>query len=257
MIILALDTATEILSVALHVDPGLETYTLRTGGQTPLPRVYTETRDIGLKHSQVLMPLVGGLLRDADLRLEQVDLVACTRGPGSFTGLRIGMATAKGLAAAIASARGLTEPPLVSVSTLEVMANAVPADQSLVVPVIDGRKNRFYAAVFQLGVRLTPDLDLPATEVMSRILEAAPSEPAPHSDRRPPRAIVTGPHAALFASRIGDPSMIVVDPASRRGHAQALIPLAITEYQKRGPDAPGQGPVYVRDSDAQLSRPKI
>ena len=256
MITLALDTATEILSVALHNDPGLEPYTLRTGRQTPLLRVYTATRDVGLRHSHVLMPLVSRLLVDADLRLDQVDLVACTRGPGSFTGLRIGMATAKGLAAAIASARGLTEPPLVSVSTLEVMAHAVPADQSLVVPVIDGRKNRFYAAVFQLGVRLTPDLDLPATEVMGQIAGAAASEPAPHSHRRSPRAIVTGPHAALFASRIDDPSMIVVDPASRRGHAQALIPLAVTEYQKHGLDAPGQGPVYVRDSDAQLSRPK-
>ncbi|MCK4514728.1 MAG: tRNA (adenosine(37)-N6)-threonylcarbamoyltransferase complex dimerization subunit type 1 TsaB [Spirochaetaceae bacterium] len=252
MITLALDTATEILSVALHNDPGLEPYTLRTGRQTPLLRVYTATRDVGLRHSHVLMPLVSRLLVDADLRLDQVDLVACTRGPGSFTGLRIGMATAKGLAAAIASARGLTEPPLVSVSTLEVMAHAIPSDQSLVVPVIDGRKNRFYAAVFHRGVRLTPDLDLSATEIMDVIAEAKTA-------RRPEnnaRAIVTGPHAALFATRIDDPSMIVVDPASRRGHAEPLIPLAITAYQKHGPDASGQGPVYVRESDAQLSRPK-
>ncbi len=252
MIILALDTATEILSVALHNGPDLEPSTLRTGRQTPLPRVYTETRDIGLKHSHVLMPLVRGLLRDADLRLDQVDLVACTRGPGSFTGLRIGMATAKGLAAAIASARGLTEPPLVSVSTLEVMAHAAASDQSLVVPVIDGRKNRFYAAVFRRGDRLTSDLDLSAMEITGVLAEV---QAARRPKSRGP-AIITGPHAALFATRIDDPSMIVVDPASRRGHAEALIPLAVTAYQKHGPDAPGQGPVYVRDSDAQLSRPK-
>ncbi len=252
MIILALDTATEILSVALRNEPDVEPHPLPPGRQSPPPRVYAATRDIGLKHSHVLMPLVAGLLTDADLRLDQVDLVACTRGPGSFTGLRIGMATAKGLAAAIASARGLTEPPLVSVSTLEVMAHAVPSDQSLVVPVIDGRKNRFYAAVFRRGVRLTTDLDLTAAEIMGIVAEIAAAGP-PVSRAR---AVVTGPHAALFATRIDDPSMIVVDPASRRGHAEPLIPLALAAYQKLGPDVPGQGPVYVRESDAQLSRPQ-
>ncbi len=246
MNVLAFDTATEILSVALRT--------------SPLPHIYTETRDTGLKHSRTLMPLVSRLLADAALPLEQVDLVACTRGPGSFTGLRIGMATAKGLAAAIASARGLDLPPIVSVPTMDVMAHAIPADQSIVVPVIDGRKNRFYAAIFRAGIRLTADLDLAATEIMHEIAQISPSGPAGSPNRRhghqPGGVLVTGPHADLFASRIEDPSLILVDPAFRRGHAETLIPLAVAAYEKDGPDAPGQGPVYVRSSDAELSRPK-
>ena len=248
MIVLAIDTATEILSVALR------TVLL------PLPCLYSATRDTGLKHSSILMPLVSGLLADARLRLEEVDLVACTRGPGSFTGLRIGMATSKGLAAAIASARAMDHPPLVSVSTLEVIASGLPADGSMVIPVIDGRKNRFYAALFQAGIRLTTDLDLSASQVMDRVAEAMRSDSEtglsrPQGAQRA-RVIITGPHAQLFASRLDEQSGFVVDPASRRGHAENLLPLAATEYRKNGPDAPDQGPVYVRESDAQLSRRK-
>jgi len=246
LIVLAIDTATEILSVALRTD------------LPPLPCLYSATRDTGLKHSSILMPLVSSLLTDARLKLEEVDLVACTRGPGSFTGLRIGMATSKGLAAAIASARAMDDPPLISVSTLEVIASALPADESMIVPVIDGRKNRFYAAVFQAGSRLTTDLDLPADQIMDRVAEAMrpdseTGQPRPQGALRA-RVIITGPHAQLFASRLDDRSRFVVDPASRRGHAENLLPLAATEYQENGPDAPDQGPVYVRDSDAQLSR---
>lgn len=246
MNVLAFDTATEILSVALRT--------------SPLPYIYAETRDTGLKHSRMLMPLVSRLLADAALPLEQVDLVACTRGPGSFTGLRIGMATAKGLAAAIASARRLDEPPIVSVSTLDVMAHALSTSQSVVVPVIDGRKNRFYAAIFRAGIRLTADLDLAAAEIMHEIAQISPSgsagSPNRHNASQSGCVLVTGPHADLFASRLDDPSLILVDPAFRRGHAETLIPLAVAAYEKHGPDAPGQGPVYVRSSDAELFRPK-
>ncbi|MEE8440710.1 MAG: tRNA (adenosine(37)-N6)-threonylcarbamoyltransferase complex dimerization subunit type 1 TsaB [Spirochaetia bacterium] len=260
MNILAFDTATEVLSVALRIDPDVAPE--KPAGR---PHVYTEMRDAGLRHSRILMPLVGRLLADADMQLGHVDLVACTRGPGSFTGLRIGMATAKGLAVAIASVQGVSEPPIVSVSTMEVIAHALPSDGSIVVPVVDGRKNRFYAAIFRSGVRLTTDLDLPAMEIMNLIAEAAASGSAGSRVRRQRRrqktrqlvrVIVTGPHADLFASRIRDPTAIVVDPAFRRGHAGSLIPLAVSAYRKHGPDAPGQGPVYVRGSDAELARPK-
>ncbi|MBU8912464.1 MAG: tRNA (adenosine(37)-N6)-threonylcarbamoyltransferase complex dimerization subunit type 1 TsaB [Spirochaetales bacterium] len=259
MNILAFDTATEVLSIALRTAPESETDTPRAGRPVPRPYIYTETRDNGLKHSRMLMPLVGRILDDAAVRLQDVDLVACTRGPGSFTGLRIGMATAKGLAAAIASARKLEEPPIVSVSTLDVMAHALSAGQSAVVPVIDGRKNRFYAAIFRAGIRLTTDLDLAATEIMHRIDQNSPSPPAGSPNGplgpQPGSVLITGPHADLFASRLDDPSRIVVDPAFRRGHAESLIPLAAAAYQKHGPDAPGQGPVYVRSSDAELVGP--
>ena len=103
MNVLALDTSTEILSIALVCDPpGADATRDRTKSE-PLPGTYAVTRDVGLKHSRLLMPLIDRLLGDAGLRPSDLDLVACTRGPGSFTGLRIGMATAKGLATSIAA----------------------------------------------------------------------------------------------------------------------------------------------------------
>ena len=84
MRILALDTSTDILSVALKTDEGWADTSL----------------DLGLKHAERLMDLVDFCLSRAGMRVEDVDLFACAAGPGSFTGLRIGMATVKGLALA-------------------------------------------------------------------------------------------------------------------------------------------------------------
>jgi tRNA threonylcarbamoyladenosine biosynthesis protein TsaB len=205
------------------------------------------------------MPLVSRLMTEAGITTDQLDIVTCTRGPGSFTGLRIGMATAKGLAAAVASARGLQRAPIISVSTLDVIAAALPTDLSLIVPVIDGRKNRFYCAIFRAGKRLTHDLDLGVKEIMAEVDRHRAPAPPINRDRRGQTlvaggVVITGPHARLFASRLGDSSAVFVDPACRRGNAETLIALALERYETDGPDKPEQGPVYVRSSDAELSR---
>ena len=138
---LAVDAATEVLSVALRRD------------RDTASDVLVASRDVGLRHTRRLMTLVHALMDEAELGPIDLDLVSCTRGPGSFTGLRIGMATAKGLAWAVAAARALDRPPLVSVSTLDAMAAAVASTAALVVPVIDGKKGRFYGAAYLAGRR--------------------------------------------------------------------------------------------------------
>ena len=257
MNILAIDTATEVLSVALSVGSGGSRITAPASGSAKSAasrRLYSVTRDVGLRHTRLLMPLVGALLSETGLTARDLDLVACMRGPGSFTGLRIGMSTAKGLAAAIASVRQMSAPPLVSIPTLEVMAHAVPAGRSLIVPVIDGRKNRFYATVFRAGQRLTEDLDLDAGAIMKRVMGFAETAGAGDREEIPgfPEIVITGPHAALFHTRIDSPSHVLIDPCSRRGHAQTLLPLAMAVYSEVGPDSAGQGPVYIRGSDAEM-----
>ena len=76
--------------------------------------------------------------------MEQIDLLACTTGPGSFTGVRIGVSTVKGLALA-------TGKPIVGVSTLEALAmNAFPS-RRLICPLLDARKNQVYAGLYRMG----------------------------------------------------------------------------------------------------------
>ena len=113
-------------------------------------------------HAEVLLPTLDKLFTMAGLTLGCVDLLACTIGPGSFTGLRIGVSTIKGLALA-------TGKPVVGVSTLETLAmNAVPSPR-LICPMLDARKNQVYAGLYRIG----PD-NLPAA-VRPDTLTSAPT----------------------------------------------------------------------------------
>ncbi len=101
------------------------------------------TVNIGKTHSQTLLPMIDRVLSDAEMSVSDLDAIAVSRGPGSFTGLRIGSATAKGLAAS-------AEIPIVDVPTLEALAVGVGnAGGRLICPVIDARRNEVYTALFE------------------------------------------------------------------------------------------------------------
>lgn len=108
----------------------------------------------GLTHSCTLMPMCEDLLNHCNLTLHDVELLAVATGPGSFTGLRIGVATAKGLAWA-------ENKPCAGVSTLEAMAWTVAHMGGELCPVMDARRGQVYHARFLaekgVPVRLTPD----------------------------------------------------------------------------------------------------
>jgi tRNA threonylcarbamoyladenosine biosynthesis protein TsaB len=110
-------------------------------------------------HSETLLTMVKDVLERAKIDIDSIDLLACTVGPGSFTGIRIGVALVKGLA----FGKGI---PCVGVSTLEATAWALREASALIVPVTDARRCGLYNAVFESDgeklTRLTPDkLDLP------------------------------------------------------------------------------------------------
>lgn len=102
--------------------------------------------DLGKTHSQKLLPLVDSLLHLAERSLADLSAVAVTIGPGSFTGLRIGLATVKAWAQALSL-------PIVAVGTLEAAAKAA-ADEGYICPILDARKNQVYCALFQDGRQL-------------------------------------------------------------------------------------------------------
>jgi len=228
MNILVTDTSAQALTVALRTDSFFETRT-------------SESRS--LQHSERLIPTVTELCKDAGITTKDIDLLACTRGPGSFTGLRIGMAAFKGMAFAL-------DKPLVSVSTLEVLAQCVPCFDGAIVTVIDAKKQRWYLAAFENngsgdGVpgRLMPDTD-GIEEDLRDVLK-------PYA-----KVLVTGPDAEAFAPRLQalfPDKTIITDRISHKAVSTALIQAALRKYETDGPDDIGQGPVYLRKSDAEIA----
>ncbi len=144
MLILAIETATEICSIAFAKNEQL----------------IAECRlNVNRVHSEKLIPLIDQLSMDAGIELNQLELIAISSGPGSFTGLRIGMAAAKGLAFALGC-------PLVSVITLDALALQAPVQEGMVLPVIKARPDEVYTAQYEVKA----DQPLPVRKTDYQIL---------------------------------------------------------------------------------------
>lgn len=147
MKILALDSTAKVASVALCEDGNLlGEYTVNNGNT----------------HSETLLPMIEAMLKLLDLTIDDIDAFAVAQGPGSFTGVRIGTATIKGLAFG-------SEKPCVGVSTLEALARNPAIDNGLVCPVMNARRNQVYTALFRATngklERLMPDSAIAITEL--------------------------------------------------------------------------------------------
>ncbi len=155
MRILALETAAKAVSAAVTEDGKV----LAAGFQ-----------DTGLTHSRTLMPIVEGLLRNANMTVADMDAIAVSAGPGSFTGVRIGVSAAKGLAWAV-------DKPCVPVSTLAALARNVAFWDGLVVCAMDARRQQVYNALFEARdgalTRLTEDRAI-ALEDLAEELQSDP-----------------------------------------------------------------------------------
>ncbi len=120
----------------------------------------------GLTHSRTLMPMVESMLKNAGLTLEEMDTVAVAAGPGSFTGLRIGVSAAKGLAWA-------ADKPCVGVSTLEAMAQNLAHMDALLICAMDARRNQVHNAIFEAKngtlTRLTDDRAIAVSELADEL----------------------------------------------------------------------------------------
>ena len=151
MLILAFESTAKAASCAL----------LRDG---KLVSQYTQCS--GLTHSRTLLPMGEDMLKNAELKLADVDLLAVAHGPGSFTGVRIGVSMVKGLAWA-------SDKPCVGVSTLEAMAWHGLAAGGLVCPVMDARRSQVYNALFRIvdgsPRRLTEDRPIALEELAEEL----------------------------------------------------------------------------------------
>lgn len=139
MKVLGIDTSAVVCSVSLVCD-----------GKTALSRTVSE----GLTHSETLLPLIKEILEESRCRVSDLDAIAISHGPGSFTGLRIGISAVKGLAVS-------HNIPCIGVSTVEALAMNALDYEGIVCPVMDARRGEFYNALFRVKdhtlVRLCED----------------------------------------------------------------------------------------------------
>ncbi|MGB4125250.1 MAG: tRNA (adenosine(37)-N6)-threonylcarbamoyltransferase complex dimerization subunit type 1 TsaB, partial [Dethiobacteria bacterium] len=176
LLILGIDTTTLACSVALLDDEAL---------------LAEFTLNIRKTHSERLMPLIDALLKESSIEREQLQAVAVAAGPGSFTGIRIGVSTARALAQGLAI-------PAVGVSTLQALAEAVPSPGALICPLLDARRNELYSALYR-------------------------REPAPPRSLElliPPAAVELGPFTERL-KRYGEPIIFVGEGLAAHGPALA------------------------------------
>lgn len=220
MKILSLDTCTRAGSVALLEDGKV---------------VGAQILDVQATHSERLLPAVDRLLADARWTMADLDLLACAKGPGSFTGLRIGVSTAKGMAFA-------TGKPLVGVNSLEAMALGFSYCQTLLCPMIDARKRQVFTALFKPDGRGGFECERPDESVQAADFASSIKEPC----------LFFGDGADLFAEiiRKAKPDALFIPTALcyPRAVGIALLGEQIHRQGERGLVAH-----YVRVSDAELN----
>jgi len=196
--------------------------------------------NVEVTHSERLLPAVDRALGEARIGLDALGGIAVSIGPGSFTGLRIGLSTAKGLAYA-------TGLPLIGVPTLEAMAWTVPAARWQVCPVLDARKQEVYAALFRHeadGLRRIAEDAAMTPETLCRLIRT--------------RTLFLGdgvePYASLFRERLGD--KLLLPPVASRGARPACVAELGRQRLLRGERDACESliPRYLRPSEAELRR---
>jgi tRNA threonylcarbamoyladenosine biosynthesis protein TsaB len=228
MLILALDTSTSRGSLALLKNQRLQA---------------EFTLDSSTSYLNRLLAHIDFLLQETGNTIQEVDLIAVSRGPGNFTGLRLGLSTAKGLALAVGC-------PVVAVNTLDVLAANFPFADLPVCPVIDAKKNQVYAAFYGsrlTGGRLLSDYLLISPDVLAGYIQ----EPT----------ILTGPglerYGSLFQEVLGDLA-VLPPPEFRHVRAGVLARLGLQQSAAdKIPDLDKLTPFYLRPADAELKKPSI
>lgn len=227
MRILALEASAKSVSVAV------------TENGTLLAQAY---QDRGLTHSVTLMPLLDGMLKTAGLTLDDMDIIAVAQGPGSFTGIRIGVSAAKGLAWAKAL-------PCCGVSTLEAMAYGVTDFEGVVVGAMEARRQQVYNALFRTENGRVTRLCADRAVAMELVAEELAAMPEPK--------LIVGDGAVLlydFLQKAGIGCRLT-SPLHRQQSA-AGVALAAEHLAAQGLTCSAQElqPVYLRLSQAERER---
>jgi tRNA threonylcarbamoyladenosine biosynthesis protein TsaB len=234
MIILAIETSTGAESIAL-----VEAF-LQGTDIFPERRILAESiLNVPSNHSARLMPAIDHLLREVSLSIGEIQGISLALGPGSFTGLRIGVSTVKGLAYAL-------QVPVAGVPTLDALAQNARYASSLVCPILDARKKEVYAALYRGDgsgrlIKMSEDWVLPPAALASRI---------------PEKTLFLGDGVPVYGQelkeRLGTKALFA-PPELFLPRAANVACLSISAFQN-GPtlDLFSFTPIYVRRSEAEI-----
>lgn len=232
MKILALDSSGLVASVALLQDETLVAeYTMN----------YKKT------HSQTLLPMLDEIKRVVDLDLETLDAIAVAAGPGSFTGLRIGSATAKGLGLAL-------HKPLIAVPTLEALAYNLydTSEDTLICPIMDARRKQVYTGIYAFKdhclITVKKQAALPMEELLKELNQLGR------------KVIFLGDGVPVFREMIAEKCQVPCSfaPAHlNRQRAGTVAALGAVYYKAGKLQTAGEHqPEYLRVSQAERERAK-
>ncbi len=228
MKILGLDSSGLVASVAVaQEDDLLAEYTVN----------YKKT------HSQTLLPMLDEIVRMIELDLDAIDAIAVAGGPGSFTGLRIGSATAKGLGFALGK-------PLIQIPTVDGLAYNLWGSRDLVCPLMDARRNQTYTGLYEFqGAMmqvLEPQCAVGIGDIIQKVNEKGRS------------VVFLGDGAPVFRSFIQEHCSVpflFAPPHLNKQRAASLAALGILYYQEgRIQTAAEHCPDYLRLSQAERER---
>lgn len=191
----------------------------------------------GLTHSENLLYMIDAAMGAMKTTAAKLDLIAVSAGPGSFTGVRIGVSMAKGLAFP-------HDTPVCGVSTLDALGENIVYPGGIVCPVMDARRNQFYNALFQDGKRLTKDRCVSFSVIYEEI------------QKRNLPVMLCGDGAALFHSLCENRGAITLaSPCQIDQNALSVALCGYQKYQKGETQGhAGLKPVYLRLSQAERIR---
>ena len=227
MKLICLDTCTRALSVAAMQDGAL---------------VSAMWHRAQVNHSVLLMPMLSQILETLGWDAKDVDFWAAVSGPGSFTGVRIGVSSVRALAHG-------WKKPVVSVNTLEALAMSFPMERALVVPLLDARRDQVYAAAYDMTSGFPKEVMPPCAASLDDFLKRLPEQAAIR---------FVGDGATAHEETLSAiPNAVVTPEYLQFPMASAAAPLA----QKRALEGEickydELEPIYLRDSQAEQSLKK-
>ncbi len=224
MIVLGIDTSSEVATVAIMNEEKLiGEYTIN----------HKKT------HSQKLMPMIEEVFRSCDIKVEEIDLIGVSIGPGSFTGLRIGVATAKAMA-------HIKNIPIAPVNTLESLAFNMNLSKGIICPIMDAQRNQVYSAKYTWENNELIEIEEIDVKDIDTLIEEL--------KERYEEIVVLGEGAILHKEKLKSLENVYIPPSSHRlARAASICEIAREKYKKGEVENHyGVVPFYIRKSQAEV-----